>query len=726
MLQATAYTSKASLTSFSTEIKVLFDRRDAASVLWPKRQTFEGLLALLNASELAGVWGEDETIGWVYQFFNSGDERRKIREESSIPRNSRELAIRNQFFTPRYVVQFLVDNTLGRLWVEMHGMSSQLSKICGYLVCSGDDSHHARIKKDPRDLHILDPACGSGHFLLYAFDLLLVIFEEAWSADETGPRSEATGQTLKEDYPSLTDLRRAVPRLIVEHNLHGVDIDPRCAQIAALALWLRAQRAWKDVGVPAAERPQILRTHIVVAEPMPGDAALANEFAARLDPPLLRNLFKKMIEETRLAGELGVLLKVEDGIAPELRSARDQFVKQREVGGFLPGFEPTAEQGSLDLSGIDDDQFFHEAEARIIDALRTFSEAAAGLTSVRRKLFADDAAQGIALIDVVRNCFDVVLMNPPFGEMTPHIQDYADKNYVEGRNDIYAAFVRRGVSLVRGASGYVGAITSRAFITGRDHRHFRRSLVSDEPGTLNLFLDLGAGVLDGAMVETAAYVIGTRPSTNIKFFDSKNSDKNLLPELLRSGGEYYWPRERFFSLPQADLLYDLDDNAIAGLTDGSSSFEPGIGRVTFGLTTKDDFRFVRLRWEIPNSKIAKDGPWAPFAKGENSPGSPRQLIYWSTRRIAAMNWQPSPKRAMETSHRRDARRNFIISQLCVFRGEAKKASALDACGQTRASLIRVRDCPRRGQFVVVIRYCPDPDFKCLSKTHHSPVQVRLI
>ncbi len=92
---------------FSTEIKVLFDRRDAASVLWPKRQTFEALLAILNAPDLSGVWGEDETIGWVYQFFNSGEERKKMRDESQAPRNSRELAVRNQFFTPRYVVQFL-------------------------------------------------------------------------------------------------------------------------------------------------------------------------------------------------------------------------------------------------------------------------------------------------------------------------------------------------------------------------------------------------------------------------------------------------------------------------------------------------------------------------------------------------------------------------------------------------------------------------------------------
>src|SRR5262249_12336499 len=90
----------------STEVKVLFDRRDPSSVLWPKRATFEQLLELLNARELAGVWVEDETIGWVYQYFNGPEERRTLRKKGQPPRNGRELAVRNQFFTPRYVVQF--------------------------------------------------------------------------------------------------------------------------------------------------------------------------------------------------------------------------------------------------------------------------------------------------------------------------------------------------------------------------------------------------------------------------------------------------------------------------------------------------------------------------------------------------------------------------------------------------------------------------------------------
>src|SRR5262249_33810033 len=158
---------------------------------------------------------------------------------------------RNQFFTPRYVVQFLTDNTLGRLWFEMRGGQTCLVEQCDYLVRSADEPAQPRPETDPRDLRVLDPACGSGPFLLYSFDLMLAIYEEAWAASEPGPRSQATGRSLREDYPEIAALRRAIPVLIVEHNLYGIDIDPRCAQIAALALWLRAQRAWKDLDVPA-------------------------------------------------------------------------------------------------------------------------------------------------------------------------------------------------------------------------------------------------------------------------------------------------------------------------------------------------------------------------------------------------------------------------------------------------------------------------------------------
>jgi hypothetical protein len=488
----------------STEVKVLFDRRDAASALWPGRQAFEALLDLLNASDLDGVWSEDETIGWVYQFFNSGDERRKMREESQAPRNSRELAVRNQFFTPRYVVQFLTDNTLGRMWFQMRGGETALADRCAYLV-RDDEAVQPRPKKDPRDLKVLDPACGSGHFLLYAFELLLTIYEEAWHDERGAVSSQVSGQSLRADYPDFRALQRVVPALIVQHNLHGVDIDPRCAQIAALALWLRAQRAFRDFGLSAKERTPISRTHIVVAEPMPGAVAMVDAFATGLDPPLLRDLFRKMVGEMRLAGDLGTLLRVEDGIASELTRAREQFVKQREAPGFLPDMEPLRQQGELDLSGIDDAQFFRGAEVRIIDALRCFAESTAGRAGVRRRLFAGDAGQGIALIDLLRTRFDVVLMNPPFGAGSLAAKEEFEKSYPRTKNDVYAACIERGIQLLH-KRGILGAITSRTgFFLSSFQKWREEVLLKSAPPVV--FADLGHGVMDAAMVEAAAYCL---------------------------------------------------------------------------------------------------------------------------------------------------------------------------------------------------------------------------
>jgi len=484
----------------STEVKVLFDRREPASILWPRRAVLGEVLEVLNALELASVWDADETIGWVYQYFNGVDERKKMREESQAPRNSRELAIRNQFFTPRYVVQFLVDNTLGRTWREMYGESTKLAKACEYLVRPSDEPIRPRPLKDPRDLRILDPACGSGHFLLYAFDLLLSIYEETWALEDKRATSELTGRSLREDYPDLLGLRQAAPGLILAHNLYGVDIDPRCAQIAALALWLRAQRAYRELGVNPSARPLIQRTHIVVAEPMPESADLATAFETEIERPFQRTLFERMIQEMRLAGELGTLLQVELSLAEDVRRAHRQFLEEPTL---FPELEPKT-HGKLDLSGVSDETVFQEAEATILKALRRFAESAGG-ADARRHLFAGDAAQGVALIDLLRTRFDVVLMNPPFGAPSLAAKKEFEKAYPRTKNDIYAAFVERGIQLLH-PNGLLGAITSRTGFFLSSFQKWREEVLLREAPPV-VFADLGYGVMDAAMVEAAAYCL---------------------------------------------------------------------------------------------------------------------------------------------------------------------------------------------------------------------------
>ena len=480
------------------EVRVLFDRRDPASLLWPRKTALDELLGLLNDPALAGVWGEDETIGWVYQYFNGEDERRQMRAESQAPRNSRELAVRNQFFTPRYVVEFLTDNTLGRTWVEMRRGDTRLVQTCRYLVrrpgegfgASGEAPQSpevastppapVRAKKDPRDLRVLDPACGSGHFLLYSFDLLLVIYEEAW-ADAHSPPSATTGHTLRADYPTLDALRRALPGLVLRHNLYGVDIDPRAAQIAAFALWMRAQRAWKELGIKRADRPLVTRTNIVVAEPMPGEPDLLTELCQRLDKPVA-DIVRAVFAEMKLAGEAGMLLRIEDTVRR--------------------GVESLSKPGALYAD--QDAPRWERLEARVYTALRVYAESVGGV-GYQRRLFAEDAAQGFAFIELCRQTYDVVLMNPPFGGSALAFKDRLAALWPRSKQDVYAAFVERGVRALP-PGGFLGAITSRTGFFLKSFQAWREEVIlQDAPPSV--VADLGAGVLDSAMVETAAYCL---------------------------------------------------------------------------------------------------------------------------------------------------------------------------------------------------------------------------
>ena len=453
----------------AVDLAVLFNRFSPEGRLFPPGTVLQEILTKLNAPEIVPLWAEDETIGWIYQYFNDPAERKKMRDESAAPRNSRELAVRNQFFTPRYVVEFLTDNTLGRIWYEMTQGQTSLKDTCRYMVrrpdevflgsdsvgwaflpvppsaapsnekpkattkskgkatkaaeeksslgiparaphlpstsrkagsneekveektgknahptneeeelvpefsaandhqiqrmidlahCVDGDVRHPdgdqsgawlqelrrqhldsmqydgvatqdlldalfltcrndqhggdgtvykerwfaatcnevrrrvlnsrrtdlsqdellkqpvfipyRAMKDPREIRMLDPACGSMHFGLYAFDLFEVIYEE-WSVfsrqSSENPETEAavlktavSSSAATDDCPLTTV---DWPKAIIEHNIHGIDIDRRAVQIAGLSLWLRAQKSWQKQKVKPQDRPRIVRSNIV-------------------------------------------------------------------------------------------------------------------------------------------------------------------------------------------------------------------------------------------------------------------------------------------------------------------------------------------------------------------------------------------------------------------------------------------------------------------------------
>ena len=586
------------------DMPALFDRYSPQGRLFPKPTVLvsgdpqhPGVLELINDPEIDVLWAQDETIGWIYQYFNSKEERKAMRDASQAPRNSRELAVRNQFFTPRYVVEFLVDNTLGRLWFNATGGDTCLRDRCQYLLVKPDEKPEAALRlRDPRTLKLLDPACGSMHFGLYAFDLFLEIYREAWDWEQQqGPgaldvstQAQAGFKPLSQTYVGRDAYLRDVPRLIIEHNIYGVDIDPRAAQIASLALWLRAQRAWHDEGVKAKDRAQIGRGNVIAATAPPAEAELRQLFAVGLDK-LDAALFEKTLQMLKALPELGVLLQVDRELPTLVRQV---------IGGT-----------GIGLFGAQELERWQQTEDRLRAALVEFAQAAK--STYQGRLFAQDALQGLRLVDLAREPFDVVVMNPPFGLPAADTKEELSKSYPASKNDLLMMFVERSVDLLRD-HGFLGAITSRNCFFQSNGKTWRQEVVLGRAGP-TVVADLGFGVMDDALVESAAYCLrkGYRgPSDWFRLVGSKDK----AADLRKQSYAFHVVDAGFFArLPMAPFAYWVP-KSIHSFFERSDVFESQGRSARCGMGTLDDFRFVRAWWEV-----AELGSWTPYAKGDLAP-----------------------------------------------------------------------------------------------------------
>ena len=646
----------------SRELRALFDPRDPASLLWPRRAALLDLLEILNRPELAELWVEDETLGWVYQYFNGDAERKKMREESAAPRNSRELAVRNQFFTPRYVVEFLTDNTLGRIWYEMRQGKTGLKDRCRYLVrrpneiwlqqdveppaqpdtddaLSQEELLHQPIRiphrplKDPRQIRMLDPACGSMHFGLYSFDLYLEIYAESWEiaqgSDEQVKleKSFSAFVAYANGFADKAAFLREVPKLILQYNIHGIDIDHRATQIARLTLWLRAQRAWNEQRVEVTRRARIVRSNVACAEPMPGEADIMQD-VLRIqfqdnEKSLVQIILDRVFSRMLLAGEAGALLQIEEEISSAIADAQSRW---QQVDSFQGSFF-SAQQAVPDKDGegvIPEGQivnirkdFWTNLENRIYEALKELSERISDKNSLRRKLFAEDAAMGFSFIDIVSQKYDAILMNPPFGEASVGSRQYLYKELPETSRDLFAGFVARFNTLLH-KGGFLGVLSTRTAFFSDFLSEWRSTNFLGEAASLTTFADLGYGVLD-AVVEAAAYVCSRSQQESSVFFNALGSEnkRNSLEEQLfsfNSGSRLESTSVRSLDLfrraPDCRLLYQVDPFWIRMLRHNKESDN---FKSKAGLTTGDDFRYVRLFCEVPSQEIGNRWKW--LAKG---------------------------------------------------------------------------------------------------------------
>jgi hypothetical protein len=212
----------------------------------------------------------------------------------------------------------------------------------------------------------------------------------------------------------------------------------------------------------------------------------------------------------KLAGEAGSLLKIEEEIREAASKAKFEFIqlkKHRDKAkwSLFPELVKRDQPSIFDFTDMTEEEFLDRVEEEIVAALQQYAEQASNGRGYRRNLFAEDAARGFAFIDLCRKCYDTVLMNPPFGEPAKLSKALIEKSFPRTKYDIYAAFVERGLGVLR-ISGMLGAITSRTGFFLSSFTKWREEILLRETKPV-VFADLGYGVMDSAMVEAAAYCL---------------------------------------------------------------------------------------------------------------------------------------------------------------------------------------------------------------------------
>lgn len=533
----------------AADVPALFDPRNPLLELAMSEavlaKTVEAISALGD-----DVWTAPDALGWAYQFFNTGEERRKMREASA-PRNSRELAVRNQFFTPSYVVDFLVHNGLGAyLAAGVPGLAEELPLLA--------NAPTERTEVDLEAVSVLDPACGSGHFLLGAYDVL----ERAWQHSGIGPAE-------------------AAPAIV--RSLWGVDIDPRAAQIAQAAVMFRARRHCRDEKLPVAS--------VICARSLPSGPEI-DEFVDSL-PEHVGRAVRGIADELVDAPVLGPLLKIEQRLDREVRDVFGTGVVEGTLAESAGG-----ESGNI--------------EAAVLDALSAIADSTTSTASQR--LFAAEARDAVRFVESMARRYTAVVMNPPFGEPVASTKEYLKATYgwIPSKDtNLFAAFVGRGRELT-GQDGSCAAITPRNGFFQSTYERWRVEVLLD--GGLSVVADLGSDVMQGALVEAAAYVSRSASDGLVRFIrvlDSSDKAGALYRELAAPSehGTALIPVEELRRAPSSMFLYHDPAGLRAPLLKLASLGET-VAEARQGLITGDDFRFLRMWWEVESGEV-----WKPMPKG---------------------------------------------------------------------------------------------------------------
>jgi len=530
---------------------------DGTELLLPDDLLTEGSIAGQFRSEISDEDCQDvESLGWLYQFYIAEKKDEVMARKKAVP--TEDIPAVTQLFTPHWIVRYLVENSLGRLWL-LNRPGSKLREQMPYYI-EGDAETDFLVINKPEEIKLLDPACGSGHMLTYAFDLLVLIYEEeGYSPNE-------------------------IPGLILKHNLHGLEICPRAAQLAELALVFKAREQSRRFF----QSEQLVRPQIIELQDLQFKDGELNDYIEALD---LGELFDS-----------------------DLFKLLYQFVEAKNFGSLI---QPCLDErvmadirSHIEVKDLGDQLFLRETHLKVLRVLE----------------------QAMALTQR----YHVVVANPPYmgnRGMSGRLKIFAVDKYPLSKLDLYAMFIERGEGLVKDY-GTIALVTMQAWMFLSSYEELRERVLAKLP--IAGMVHIGSNGFDsfgGEVVQTTAFVLRKHASprstgTFIRVTDGKNeAEKSLLLEKskqVEGGATYKVSSSAFHEIPGSPIAYWVSAAARTAFTKNQSLAAFSIARK--GMVTAGNHLYVRAWHEVAQAKfglgfvdrgVAADSgrKWFPYTKG---------------------------------------------------------------------------------------------------------------
>lgn len=521
-------------------------------------------------------WRDIEVIGWLYQFYISDKKDQVIGAKSKV--KAEDIPAATQLFTPHWIVRYMVENSLGRLWLEHHP-ESQLRTVMPYFLENPDPTSLADAALSspdrggttgsphggdsangvgtggltPQDLKVLDPACGSGHILVYAFDLLFEIYRE-------------------QGYPE-----RDIPKMILQHNLYGLDIDERAAQLASFALVMKA----------AQKNRRILR-----------------------NPPEVNVL---QVKPTRFSPLFGAQAPARPAVQGSLYGTPEKDTQSLFSGAINPkdwqallyAFKDADNLGSL-ITPPEDVNYplLHEQVQRL--------EQEGGLGSE----MLPELKHYLKQAEILRSKYHAVVANPPYmgnKNLNNAVKDYLDTHFQEFKADLFASFIIRCILLSR-SKAYLSFITPYVWMFISSYTELRERILDSTTLTSLIQLEYNSS-FENARVPACTFSLKNQYIQNFKadyiqladFFGFDVQGPKAL-EGIQNPDIYYrftTSSQNFKSIPGSPIAYWVNER-IKHIYESSQPLSL-FALPRKGNTTTNNDRFLRIWQEVSNSNLASYG-----------------------------------------------------------------------------------------------------------------------